>query len=64
MNQPKFIMMSVKLNNGNISRQFINMNRIVRIYENKNNEIILELSDYEELVLMDTNLDVLMDRFK
>jgi hypothetical protein len=64
MNQPKFIMMTVKTTNGEISRQFINMNRIVRIYENKNKEIILELSDYEELVLTDTNLDVLMDRFK
>jgi hypothetical protein len=64
MNQPKFIMMNVKTTNGEISRQFINMNRIVRIYENKNKEIILELSDYEELVLTDTNLDVLMDRFK
>ena len=64
MNQPVFIMMNVKTNNGETSRQFINMNRIVRIYENKNKEIILELSDYEELVLIDTNLDVLMDRFK
>jgi hypothetical protein len=57
-------MINVKLSNGDISRQFINMNRIVRIYENKNKQIILELSDYEELILMDTNLDVLMDRFK
>ncbi len=64
MNQPTFIMINVKLSNGDISRQFINMNRIVRIYENKNKQIILELSDYEELILMDTNLDVLMDRFK
>ena len=62
MKHKKFILLRVK-ENGNIMKQYVNTDHILKIYENDKQEIIVELSDYSILKLDESNISSLMDRF-
>ena len=63
MNAIKFIKVNVKDSNGDIRPHYVNVNHIVKIYENSKQEIIMQLIDYEEMCLSEPNINILMDRF-
>ena len=62
MQHKKFILLCVK-ENGNSMKQYVNTDHILKIYENNKQEIVAELSDYSILILDESNLSALMDRF-
>jgi hypothetical protein len=57
----KFISIHV-MQNGVPILQFINIDNIIRIYENKS-KIYIDLIGYTTIETTDTNIHVLMDRF-
>ena len=57
----KFISIHI-ICNGESILQFINIDNIIRIYENKS-KIYIELVGYTTLETTETNIHVLMDRF-
>lgn len=63
MNSTKFIKVNVKESNGEIRPQYVNVTHIIKIYENTKQEIIMQLTDYEEICLSEPNINILMDRF-
>ena len=56
----KFISITV-VNNGESTLQYINIDNIIRIYENKS-KIYIELIGYTTIETIDTNIHVLMDK--
>jgi hypothetical protein len=48
--------------NGEITLQFINIDNIIRIYEN-NSKIYIELLGYTTIETTETNIHLLLDRF-
>lgn len=48
--------------NGINTKRFININHIQQIYQ-QDNDVIIELSDYYDIRIVNQNLDVFMDRF-
>jgi hypothetical protein len=58
----EFISVTVVLDSGLHSLQFINKQHIQRIYE-QNELIIIELIDYTTLKVKDQNIHVFMERF-
>lgn len=62
MQHKKFILLHVN-ENGNTVKQYVNTDHILKLYENNKKEIIVELSDYSILILDESNLSALMDRF-
>jgi hypothetical protein len=56
----KFISIHV-MNNGESTLQYINIDNIIRIYENKS-KIYIELIGYTTIETIDTNIHVLMDK--
>ena len=49
------------MNNGESTLQYINIDNIIRIYENKS-KIYIELIGYTTIETIDTNIHVLMDK--
>jgi hypothetical protein len=49
------------MNNGESPLQYINIDNIIRIYENKS-KIYIELIGYTTIETIDTNIHVLMDK--
>ena len=58
----EFISVTVILDSGKHSLQFINKRHIQRVYE-QNELIIIELIDYTTLKVKDQNIHVFMERF-
>ena len=56
----KFISITV-VNNGEPTLQYINIDNIIRIYENKS-KIYIELIGYTTIETIDINIHVLMDK--
>jgi hypothetical protein len=48
---------------GNVQVKYINKNHIITIRQNDEN-IIIEMTDYEELRIPNQNIHIFMDRFK
>ena len=44
------------------TKRFININHIQQVYQ-QDNDIIIELSNYYDIRIINQNLDVFMDRF-
>jgi len=62
MNNLNFILLNVTDKNANIIPMYVNKNHIVRIWE-RDNKIIIELTDYTELEICNENINIFMDRF-
>jgi hypothetical protein len=59
----KFIRLEITDKNGHVQVKFVNVNHIQTIYES-GNDIIVELADYTQFKICNTNILVFMDRFK
>lgn len=60
MTKKKFISIGIMIN-GEEKPQFINIDKIIRIYEN-NSKIFIELDAYTTLETSEKNIFILMDR--
>jgi len=58
-----FIPLNVKMTDGSIHRQYVNVLHIVKIFENEQKEIIVELTNYEELKIEEFNIPSFLERF-
>ena len=47
---------------GKQTKRFLNVSCIQQVYQ-RDNDVIIELSDYYELCVTDQNIDTFMDRF-
>jgi hypothetical protein len=58
-----FIPLNVKISDGSIQQQYVNVFHIVKIFENEQKEIIVELTNYEELKIEEFNIPSFLERF-
>lgn len=61
MNPVKFIPVTCIIDNVEV-RKFININRIVEVYQEHDN-VVIEYAAGRQLILPNQNIDVFMDRF-
>lgn len=61
MNPVKFIPVTCIIDNVEV-RKFINVNRIVEVYQERDN-VVIEYAAGRRLILPNQNIDVFMDRF-
>jgi hypothetical protein len=61
MNPVKFIPVTCIIDNVEV-RKFINVNRIVEVYQEHDN-VVIEYASGRRLILPNQNIDVFMDRF-
>jgi len=62
-NSNMFLKVDVLDKKGNVHVKYINKNHILTIRQDEEN-IIIEMTDYEELRVPNQNIHVFMDRFK
>ena len=58
-----FIPLNVKISDGSTQQQYVNVFHIVKIFENEQKEIIVELTNYEELKIEEFNIPSFLERF-
>lgn len=51
------------MTDGSIHRQYVNVFHIIKIFENEQKEIIVELTNYEELKIEEFNIPSFLERF-
>jgi acyl-CoA hydrolase len=62
MNKSNFILLNITDKHGLLVPTYVNIHHILKIWE-RDNKIIVELTDYMELEICNENINTLMDRF-
>lgn len=63
MNNARFIAINTSDTNKETVLKFVNVDHIQQIYQ-VGSDIVLELTDYTKLIVLNQNIHVFMDRFK
>ncbi len=62
MGHVEFIALNITNKLGELELRFVNKNHIQQVWQ-RNNDVIIELSDYTEIKICNENIHKFMDRF-